>query len=404
MLLFTLWAALCAGTIMLLVAAIQKKDANQCTGIDINIKGVSNIFFVDKNDILNTITSISDGRPLGKPTGSFNLKGIEMALQKNTWIKNAQLFFDNNERLQVNVLEREPVARVFTTMGTTFYIDSSIAMLPLSEKFSARLPVFTGFPSDKKVLLKADSNLLRDILTISMAIQQDSFDMAMIDQIDITAQRTFEMIPKFGNTIIVFGDAKNAADKLNKLRIFYKEVVVKAGWNKYSEINVRYDNQVVAKRKGADEVKADSLRTLQLMKALAVNAERMAGDSLQTIIQDNEHNTTSNSIIQQSIERDDNGTSTNTIKEPQPQGAAANEKPALSNPAQVTIIRPAPAIVNKPAAEIKKPVVEKPVNTNEKPIVKPIVKPNPADTKKPKLLMPKPEQKKTGPTKPDNEY
>ncbi len=404
MLLFTLWAALCAGTIMLLVAAIQKKDANQCTGIDINIKGVSNIFFVDKNDILNTINSISDGRPMGKPTGSFNLKGIEMALQKNTWIKSAQLFFDNNERLQVNVLEREPVARVFTTMGTTFYIDSSVAMLPLSEKFSARLPVFTGFPSDKKVLLKADSNLLRDILTISMAIQQDSFDMAMIDQIDITAQRTFEMIPKFGNTIIVFGDAKNAADKLNKLRIFYKEVVVKAGWNKYSEINVRYDNQVVAKRKGADEVKADSLRTLQLMKALAVNAERMAGDSLQTIIQDNEHNTTSNSIIQQSIERDDNSTSTNTIEAPLPKGATANEKPALSNPAQVTIIRPAPAIVNKPAAVIKKPLVEKPVKTNEKPIVKPIVKPNPADTKKPKLLMPKPEQKKTGPTKPDNEY
>ena len=54
--------------------------------------------------------------------------------------------------------------------------------------------------------------------------------MAMIDQVDITPQRTFEMIPKFGNTIIVFGDGKNAEEKFEKLRIFYKTVIVKAGW------------------------------------------------------------------------------------------------------------------------------------------------------------------------------
>ncbi|MEP7142633.1 MAG: hypothetical protein ABI707_07175 [Ferruginibacter sp.] len=397
MLLFTLWTAIGAGTVVLLVAAIQQKDAKKCTEVNINIKGVSNIFFVDKNDVLNTIISISGGKPVGKQVGSFNLKAMETALQKNVWIKNAQLFFDNNENLQVNVLEREPAARVFTTMGSTFYIDSSIAMLPLSEKFSARLPVFTNFPSDKKVLLKADSNLLRDILTISTAIREDSFYMAMIDQVDITAQRTFEMIPKFGNTIIVFGDAKNAAEKLGKLQLFYKEVMLKAGWNKYSEINVQYNKQVVAKRKGAGEVKADSLRTLQLMKVIAENAERLAGDSLQMIVPDNEHNTTNNNIIQESIERDDNNPPGNTIEEPAPQSVITNEKPAQPDPAKVSVQKPVPATANQPATVIKKPAVVKPANTSEKPIIKP----KPADTRKPKLLMPKPLTKKPGGT---NEY
>ncbi|MEP7106682.1 MAG: hypothetical protein ABI760_01845 [Ferruginibacter sp.] len=397
-LLAILWTATGAGTVMLLVAAIQKKDLKHCSGIDITIKGVSDNFFVDKNDILNTIVSISEGRTVGKPIGSFDLKVMEATLQKNTWIKKAQLFFDNNERLQVNVLEREPVARVFTTTGTTFYIDSSTAMLPLSEKFSARLPVFTNFPSDKKVLLKADSNLLRDVLTISMAIREDSFDMAMIDQVDITPQRNFEMIPKFGNTVVVFGDALNAAEKLDKLRLFYKEVLVKAGWNKYSEINVQYNNQVVARRKGTAEVKADSLRTLQLMKMIAENAERMAGDSLQTILQDNEHNTTSKSIIQQSIERDDNSASGNTIEEPRPQEAITNEKPRLPDPVQGKISRPGAADSNRAARVIKKPVIiKKPANTSDKPILKQ----NHTDTIKPKLLMPKSLPKKQGKT---NEY
>ena len=407
MLLFTLWLVIGAGTVVLLVAAIQKKDTEKCTGVDITIKGVSNNFFVDKADILETITAICGGKPAGKPTGLFNLEAIEKVLQNNIWVKTAQLFFDNNERLQVNVLEREPVARVFTTKGSTFYIDSSIAMLPLSDKFSARLPVFTNFPSDKRVLLKADSSLLRGMLAISMAIQKDSFDMAMIDQVDITPQRTFEMVPKFGNTIIVFGDEKNAEEKLNKLRLFYREVIVKTGWNKYSEINVQYSNQVVAKRKGAEEVKADSIRTLHLMKIIAEDAERMSTDSLQLILPDNEHNTTSSSIIQQSIERDDNNVSANTNEEPQPQGAAANEQPVASNPLQVTTSKPAAATASKPAAAINKPAAVKPSGAKVKPPVKPGTKQpinptlelKPGEQQKRKVIMPKPAV-----AKPVNEY
>ena len=157
----TLWIAIGAGTVVLLVAAVRKKDAEHCKGININIIGVSNNFFVDKKDILDSIALIEGDDPVGKPVGSFNLKIMEAKLKNNIWVKRAELFFDNNNTLQVKVIEREPIARVFTTGGTTFYIDTAIEMLPLSEKFSARLPVFTDFPSDKIVLSKADSSLLK---------------------------------------------------------------------------------------------------------------------------------------------------------------------------------------------------------------------------------------------------
>ncbi len=338
-------------TVFLLVAAIKSKPAKHCKSIEINIHGVSNNFFVDKKDILNTITAIEKTNPVGKTIGSFNLKKLETELKKNVWIKSAELFFDNNEILQVTVQEREPIARVFTSTGTTFYIDDELAMLPLSEKFSARLPVFTNFPSDKKILAKADSNLLGDIKAISLAVQKDSFSMAMIDQIDITPQRLFEMIPKIGNQLIVFGDATDVDTKLQKLKLFYKEVMVKAGWNKYSVINVQYKNQVVAKRKGAEDVAADSLRTLQIMKFIAERAKQQAEDSLQQIIQpDNIRNTADSTMIQQSIQRDDS-------YEP----AAVNETPNQ------------PAVQNtSPVTNNAKPVVAKPV---QKPIIKPLQKP-----------------------------
>jgi cell division protein FtsQ len=318
-------------------------------------------------DILNTITAIEKTNPVGKTIGSFNLKKLESALKKNVWIKSAELFFDNNEILRVTVQEREPVARVFTSTGTTFYIDDELAMLPLSEKFSARLPVFTNFPSDKKILAKADSNLLADIKTISLALQKDSFSMAMIDQIDITPQRLFEMIPKIGNQLIVFGDATDVNTKLQKLKLFYKEVMIKAGWNSYSVINLQYKNQVVAKRKGAEDVAADSLRTLQIMKFIAERAQQQAEDSVLQIIQpDNIRNTADSTMIQQSIQRDD------------------SDEPAASNETQGQ-----PVVENlKPAVNNVKPAT---VKNEPKPIVKPVQKSAPAkkDVKQPKAVMKK---------------
>jgi len=405
----TLWVTIGAGVIVLLAAAIHKDDGRKCTGINVVIKGVSNNFFVDKKEILQAINEYIDGSPEGQPVHLLNLRSLEADLQKNIWVKKAQLFFDNNAVLQVKVTEREPAARVFTSTGNTFYIDSSAAMLPLSDKYSARLPVFTNFPSDKKVLTKTDSLLLRDIYTLSMALQADPFWMGMIDQVDITSQRSFELLPKIGNTVIVFGDASNATEKLHKLLVFYKKVLVKSGWDKYSIVNVRYANQVVASRKDAEDKKADSLKTVQLVEMMAAAAEAQANDSLQTFSRDNEHNTTDVNLIQQSIQRDDNGENPDASETTTSLGIPVKVPPVLVNPESLK--KPTAATVVKPAA--------KPAVRNDKPVVpvvKPVVKPaatKPAATTskpasaKPQVLMPKPVKKpmaKPPAKKPENDY
>lgn len=350
----TLWIAIGAGTLFLLVAAAKRKEEKKCAGVYISIHGVSNNFFVDKKDIMDSIEAIVGTNPTGKRINSFDLEKIEKGLTANIWVKSAQLFFDNNEKLQVNVLEREPVARIFTRVGTTFYIDSSIEVLPLSEKFSARLPVFTDFPSDKP-LVKADSDLLTDIKNISWAVQKDSFAMAMIDQIDITPQRTFEMVPKIGNQIIIFGDATDISGKLNNLQLFYKKVITKTGWNYYNTIDLEYKGQIVAKRKGAEDRAIDSLKTLQLMQVIVSNAKRLSEDSAQITTNDNE--VQDSSTIQRSSEREDEGdnTDTVTIQQPKPQVVAPIVKPVVKPEEKSKEIKP----VVKADKPVLKPIKEK---------------------------------------------
>ncbi|HMX36512.1 MAG TPA: hypothetical protein PKA94_04470, partial [Ferruginibacter sp.] len=344
-LLTTLWVVLGAASVLLLAAAIRKKDTSRCKGVEITIKGADANVFVDEADIMQGIRQVESGDPVGKPVGAFNLKMMEAQLEKNIWIKSAELFFDNNEVLRVNVQEREPVARVFTATGNSFYIDQELTMLPLSDKFSARLPVFTGFPSDARVLAPADSSLLAEIRDVSLAIQQDTFCMALIDQVDITDRREFDMLPKVGNQLIRFGTGTDAEEKLNKLKLFYKEIMATTGLAEYSVISLQYKNQVVAKKRGAEDIAADAQRTMLMMQALAERAKQQANDSLQMIQQDNERNTVDSSMIQQSIEREESAQPSNTYEKPKPQEEGAT--PAVTQ----TVAAPAASVPAKQPAK-----------------------------------------------------
>ncbi|MDQ2863118.1 MAG: FtsQ-type POTRA domain-containing protein, partial [Bacteroidota bacterium] len=274
-----IWIILISGTVVLLVAAITKKNNEQCTSIDIDISGVQNNFFVAKKDVLSILEKSNGGRLEKRPVHSIDISSMETALQKNKWIKNAELFFDNNNTLVVKIIEREPIARIFTTSGLSFYIDSSLTRLPLSDKFSPRLPVFTDFPTDSTVLSKDDSNLVRDIRVVGEFINSNAFWMAQVDQVDITPGRTFDLIPKLGDQVTHFGNGDNHLEKFNNLLCFYKQVLTKIGWTHYSSISVQFKGQVVAVKRGSHEIKMDSLRSVEIMKSMIADAQKRSNDS-----------------------------------------------------------------------------------------------------------------------------
>lgn len=273
------WITAAAGTIVLLLAAIERRHNERCVRIEISISGVQNNFFIDKKDVMTTLEKINEGRLQKSPLHSINLASMETELKKNVWIKKAELYFDNNSVLQVKITEREPIARVFSLNGNSFYLDSSLTRLPLSEKFSPRLPVFTDFPSDAARLSGADSAVLRGIRGLSLFIHADPFWMAQIDQVVVTPERSFDLVPKMGNQLIHFGDAKDCGEKFGKLLCFYKQVLTKIGWSRYASIDVQFKGQVVGVKRGAADIKLDSMRSIQIMKALIADAQRSTDDS-----------------------------------------------------------------------------------------------------------------------------
>ncbi len=271
-----MWVVIGSGMLTLLIAAIGKQKKEQCKDYSIKIKGAQKNLFVDEKAIVKVLQLAGSGGIVGQKRSSFNLLKIEQLLKDNIWIKDAEVYFDNHDVLHVLVTEREPVARVFTVTGKSFYVDETDRMMPLSDKFSARVPVFTGFPG--KVISRRDSTLLHEVRSTAGFILRDPFWMSQVAQIDITADRDFEMIPVVGNHTVMLGSGENMPEKFHRLFVFYKNVLSRTGFEKYKSINVQYAGQVIGVR-GAN-AKSDTTQLRLNVEKLLQQAREMQNDSL----------------------------------------------------------------------------------------------------------------------------
>src|SRR4029078_6414501 len=109
--------------------AINAKSSSSCSGLEVEINGGEKARILSKKDVFLMLESIGLKNVQGRKMNSIDLLKTETVLKRNAWIKEAQLYFDNNQVLKVRIREREPFSRLFTTGGNSFLIDSSGIMM-----------------------------------------------------------------------------------------------------------------------------------------------------------------------------------------------------------------------------------------------------------------------------------
>ena len=264
-----LWSIAGAALIALFVVAWKAKEEKKYNSIQIELVGENTAaLFMDEKEILQIIHE--QGVKEGQAIGELNLNTLEKYLETIRWVKQVELFLDNAQVLQVKIEQRIPIARIFTASGNSFYIDKEGLQLPLKQLTVLRLPVFTNFPSDQEKLSKPDSLLLNDILHFTQAVAADSFFMAQTAQVNIASNGDFELVPSVGDHLVLIGSVENIEDKLNRLYTFYKKVWVQSGLNAYQVIDCRFDNQIVALKKGMQPIQfsANDLPTKDSIMAI----------------------------------------------------------------------------------------------------------------------------------------
>ena len=182
----------------------------------------------------------------------IDVERVEMVLESQPFVANADAFVDDDLTLHVTVEQRVPLLRIMAENGQNYYFDEDGIRMPLSETFTARVPVVTGnivpWSNDFR---EDDDHQLSQLVALARYLREDDFLDALVEQIDVSNTGELRLAPKVGDQVIYLGryDAELTPARLTKLKTFYREGLPYEGWRKYEAFDLRYADQVVARKR-----------------------------------------------------------------------------------------------------------------------------------------------------------
>ena len=214
--------------------------------IDIRIDTRLNNYFIDRNELMNLITENGAENITGLRFNELPLKEIETRVKRHRFVQNAEVFKDLQGNLVVNAYQTVAMARVVQRDGPDAYISDQGRILPVSDKFTARVMIVGGDYSKKLVTrdLTTDSTSNK-IFKLLKFIEQYPFWSVQIAQIDIDKAGNISFYPQVGNQFIEFGKPVDIENKFKKLGIFYSKILPKKGWNAYKKVNLKFKDQII---------------------------------------------------------------------------------------------------------------------------------------------------------------
>lgn len=257
------WLMIGTGIITLLVSAIKTETATTCKEVLISFIDKKDYRMVSEQEIFAALWPGEKNKfPRNQIAGDFDLYKLEKQLEKNPWILSADLYFDQKQKMHIDVEQRQPIARVFTPTGNSYFMDEEFFILPLKSNDIISLPVFTNFYFNTTTVSKNDSIVLARVASLSSFILSDPFWMAQIEAVNINADNSFELTPQVGNHVIMLGDRSDWNNIFTKLKTFYQYINNENAWNKYSKIDLQFKNQIIGVRNNSVRYAVDSLVVL----------------------------------------------------------------------------------------------------------------------------------------------
>jgi cell division protein FtsQ len=231
-----------------------------CSGIKIKILDSTNVRFITRADILGMLAQ-GNRKILGSPAELINLRELELYLKSNKAIKNSELYFTEKGRLNIEITQHKPLVRIINSRNEGYYLAEDGYIMPLSDYFSPYVIVVSGYIREPFDIEKTSNimdvdiknvnkkeKIIYDIYRLTEYINGDDFWRSQIEQIYVNENYEFELIPRVGPHIIELGDIGYFEEKLDKLLVFYLDGLNKKGWNNYSNINLKFKEQIVCKK------------------------------------------------------------------------------------------------------------------------------------------------------------
>ena len=235
--------------------AFNKFDdkGRKCTKVNIQITDSKTDGFIGSDEIKARLKK-QGLFPLGKPITQIRTRQIEESLMASPFVKTAECYITQDGQVNIAYSQLMPIVRVKANNGTDYYIDDKGGPMPNS-KYTSDLIIATGHIS---------RSFARNYLTpMAKAIMASDFWRNQVVQINVLPNRGIELVPRVGDHILYLGRLPEGLQrsqietavtefmdkKLTRIQKFYRYGLSQTGWNKYSYIDVEFDNQIICKKR-----------------------------------------------------------------------------------------------------------------------------------------------------------
>ncbi|MEG1580709.1 MAG: cell division protein [Bacteroidaceae bacterium] len=226
--------------LVMAITKFNKPDRKQiCQGVEFIVSDSAKAAFITTSELARVLKK-NELYPVGKRLDFVDSRKMEKILETNPFIESAQCYKTAGNIVRVSVSQRLPVLRIMAENGENYYIDKHGFKME-GVPYAADLVVVTGHVTFAYVK--------KNLVPLGRFLQDNSFWDSQIEQLNVTENGEIEMVPRVGDHLVFLGKPIGLSHKFSHLEAFYKKVMREVGWNKYSFLNLEFDNQIICTKK-----------------------------------------------------------------------------------------------------------------------------------------------------------
>ena len=219
--------------------ARDKSFGEVCTAVSVEVVNSDSTSFVTPQGVLDDLKS-QGVKIVGKKMAGIDASDIEEALRQSPYLESADVVKCQDGKVLIRVSQLVPVLRVFDG-DQSYYVNRAGKHMAATANYHSDVPIVQGHFSKKYPVTR--------LLPLIDYVERDSLLRSLVTMYQVRDTNNIIMVPEFSGHVVNLGNASGFENKFAKLKLFYKEVMPKRGWNTFDTISVKWNHQIVATRR-----------------------------------------------------------------------------------------------------------------------------------------------------------
>lgn len=203
-------------------------------GVELTLSRNTDDGFIDKDVEYQRIMAICDTAN-NRDIMRIPLDSVRNYLKSIPWAIYTDANITLDEVLVVNIVECQPIMRVYLKDGSSVYLDEDGNAYPEKYGYSAHLLIGSGNVTKKD---------LPKIFKVMKSVLNNSYSNCCVKQVYFDG-KNYELVMNNVDMKVVLGDDSDVDEKLMNMKYFFEQMQGSPELMNYCKINFNFENQVV---------------------------------------------------------------------------------------------------------------------------------------------------------------